>query len=283
MMKVLEIAVEHPGIRAVFQTGSRVNPVVSRDIMQDYDIIYCVKDVQTFIEPQGFLEKLGNPILVHTPHPKTATTMAPEKTHRLFALYEEGFSVDFIFYPVEDISELIAKETLLLILMDKDNLISQLPGSSDIGYRVTRPTKYEFAKVVEIYFYQITQTVKHLYRANAVAAIDEYDGARDALHQMLAWVTALEKDFKINVGKNYRFLDENLNEEWREIYHDTFSSLDPTTFWEALLKSMTLFRRTGLEVAESLSFEYPKQQDVRVSAYVRKIWQQYQRTDYFRG
>lgn len=139
---VLTSAKEEPDIRAVFQTGSRVNPNVKRDIYQDYDIIYCVKDPEIFINREDFLEKFGERIFTYFLGPEKEEVGGASFVWTLLLI--DGVRIDLSFYPISKISSLIIENTLINLLMDKDNIIKELPISSDISYRIDRPTKNIF-------------------------------------------------------------------------------------------------------------------------------------------
>lgn len=47
---ILNTAREDKRIRAVYMNGSRTNPNAPKDIFQDYDIVYVVRDTRPFIE-----------------------------------------------------------------------------------------------------------------------------------------------------------------------------------------------------------------------------------------
>ena len=271
---ILDIAKNDSRIRAVFQTGSRVNPLVNRDIMQDYDIIYCVQDVASFANDDSFLAPMGEAILVHRPDAMKTLGRVPTDRFTYSCLFEDGVKVDFIFYPIEKISTLITTETLLLLLMDKDNLIQQLAVSSDVGYRAVRPTKNEFEEVTAEFFYRVIEMTPYLYRKQTIGAFYAYGELLAMLNRMLSWFIANEKDYKVNLGKNFRDAAKNLDDEYRQIYTDVYPSLDPEEFWKSLFAACTLFRKLGLILSERLDYNYPRQMDVQVSAHIRKVWQQ---------
>ncbi|MDO5689593.1 MAG: aminoglycoside 6-adenylyltransferase [Tissierellia bacterium] len=278
MSLILDIAKNDTRIRAVFQTGSRVNPLSSRDAMMDYDIIYCVREVEDFIADDHFLEPMGEAIMIHRPDSLKTLGRVPSDTYTYNCLFLDGIRVDFTFYPVEKISTLITTETLLMLLMDKDNLIQQLPVSSDVGYRTSRPTKNEFEEATGEFFYCVIEFVKYLVRQEEVAAFEAYQDTMDMLNRMTSWYAANEKDYKINVGKHHRYLVKNLDAEYIQMYRKSFPSLNITAFWQSLLTAMTLYRKLGLILADRLGYTYPKQLDVRVNAYIRSLWAQAQKT-----
>ncbi|MDO5717490.1 MAG: aminoglycoside 6-adenylyltransferase [Tissierellia bacterium] len=270
---ILEIAKNDNRIRAVFQTGSRVNPSVGRDLMQDYDIIYCVRDVEEFIEDESFLEIMGETILIHKRESMKTLGNVFNEEFNYSCLFIDGVKIDFKFYPVEKISTLITTETLLMLLMDKDNLITQLPASSDVSYRVARPTKNEFEEATQEFFYRLVETMPYLYRRQIIGAYHAYQPVLKILNLMLGWFIADEKDYKVNLGKNFREVIKNLDEDYESIYFDIYPSMDSEDFWKSIFAVSALYRKLGLILSGRLDYIYPKELDVKVTAYTRKIWQ----------
>lgn len=273
MMAILQIAKNDNRIRAVFQTGSRVNPQTKRDPMQDYDIIYCVRDVKDFILDGTFMDSLGPAIIVHKPDSLKTLGRNFQETFRYNVLFEDGVKIDFTFYPVEKISNLITTETLLALLMDKDNLITQLPQSSDVCYRASRPTKNEFEEAAGEFFFKVVELVPYLYRKQEVGAFYAYKDVLDLLNRMLTWYLTDEKDYKVSMGKNYRDIVKHLDMPLKGPYNDAYPVLNIDRMWKSVFAAMAIYRKVGLSLAERLGYNYPKIKDAKVGSYVREIWQ----------
>lgn len=47
---IMNIAKADDRVAAVYMNGSRTNPNVPKDIFQDYDIVYVVRETKSFIE-----------------------------------------------------------------------------------------------------------------------------------------------------------------------------------------------------------------------------------------
>jgi aminoglycoside 6-adenylyltransferase len=52
---------------AVTMCGSRMNPNAPKDEYQDYDIIYVVRDVKSFICDHDWIKVFGDPLMVQMP------------------------------------------------------------------------------------------------------------------------------------------------------------------------------------------------------------------------
>jgi len=67
---IVGVAKTDERIRAVLLVGSRANPIVPKDIYQDYDITYFVKDIAPFYNNPAWVEKhFGKPVIL-TDYPK---------------------------------------------------------------------------------------------------------------------------------------------------------------------------------------------------------------------
>ena len=59
MELILSVARKDERIRAVYMNGSRTNPNVKKDIFQDYDIVYVVKENRPFYEDERWIDRFG--------------------------------------------------------------------------------------------------------------------------------------------------------------------------------------------------------------------------------
>ena len=50
-----EIALEYENIRAAYLEGSRVNPNVTKDLFQDYDVVYIVETTRPYRENKEWI------------------------------------------------------------------------------------------------------------------------------------------------------------------------------------------------------------------------------------
>ena len=64
---LLDIAQKDDRIIAVYMNGSRTNPNVPKDIFQDYDVVYVVKDTKPFIGDKGWLDRFGTILYMQYP------------------------------------------------------------------------------------------------------------------------------------------------------------------------------------------------------------------------
>ncbi|MDE7212570.1 MAG: aminoglycoside 6-adenylyltransferase, partial [Lachnospiraceae bacterium] len=60
---ILKVAREDEKIRAVYLDGSRTNPNAPKDIFQDYDVVYVVRETADFIKDRDWVSRMFGEIL----------------------------------------------------------------------------------------------------------------------------------------------------------------------------------------------------------------------------
>lgn len=64
---IMNIAKADDRVAAVYMNGSRTNPNVPKDIFQDYDIVYVVRETKSFIEDKEWIHKFGKILYMQYP------------------------------------------------------------------------------------------------------------------------------------------------------------------------------------------------------------------------
>ncbi len=67
MELILGYAQKDDRVRAVAMNGSRVNPGLPADRFQDYDIVYLVREKDSFLQDPGWIDVFGPRIILQTP------------------------------------------------------------------------------------------------------------------------------------------------------------------------------------------------------------------------
>lgn len=62
-----EIALEDENIRAAYLEGSRVNPNVTKDLFQDYDVVYIVETTRPYRENKEWITRFGEILYMNYP------------------------------------------------------------------------------------------------------------------------------------------------------------------------------------------------------------------------
>lgn len=67
MDMVIAAAREDDNVRAVLLNGSRANPNAKKDMFQDYDIVFIVRDTSPFFINRSYMDRFGDLIMLQMP------------------------------------------------------------------------------------------------------------------------------------------------------------------------------------------------------------------------
>ena len=120
---ILGFARKDDRVRIVAMNGSRANPNVQPDKYQDFDIVYLVTEMQSFLSDDAWLDTFGDRIIMQKPD-----TMQPDptKSSGSFAylmLFEDGNRIDLTLFPVEKLETYLESDRMCVLLLDKDGLV----------------------------------------------------------------------------------------------------------------------------------------------------------------
>jgi len=92
-------------------------------------------------------------------------------------------------------------ESLSVVLVDKDNILGQLPLPNDRDHMIVPPTAQEFCSCCNEFWWVSTYVAKGLWRRQLPYAnyMMEHP-VRDMLTLMLKWHIGTQTDFSVNVG-----------------------------------------------------------------------------------
>lgn len=266
MELILNTANNDELIRAVIMNGSRANPKAKQDIFQDYDIVYIVTTIASFTNDQSWIDVFGERMIMQMPENE-------DETFSYLMQFMDGNRIDLTLIPVEKADKLLKKDSLSLLLLDKDDIVGSLPLPNDKDYYVKRPTREQFDQACNEFLWICTYIGKGLWREELPYVMHMYEQInRRMLNKMIAWFIGMKNDFSVNTGKCGKYYEEYLEKEWWDQYVATISDADYENIWKSLFTMGDLFRKSGKEVALNLNFEYPIDDDDRVFAYLHHIY-----------
>ena len=67
MNLIMDTAKNDQRIRAVIMNGSRVNPNAKKDFFQDFDIIYVVTSIRSFVSDHSWIRIFGDIMIMQMP------------------------------------------------------------------------------------------------------------------------------------------------------------------------------------------------------------------------
>jgi aminoglycoside 6-adenylyltransferase len=268
---ILRFARDHDDIRAVIMNGSRANPNIPRDPFQDYDIDCLVRSVAPFRNNPEIVRYFGDIMILQKPEDMEDPPPANTGGYAYLMQFMDGNRIDLGFTPMEYIRQLRG-DTLTVVLLDKDNLMGDIPPSNEGGYLPARPTVKAFDDCCNEFWWLNVYVAKALWREELILAKHILDAnMRPQLIKMLTWTFGLQTGFRVAPGKMGKRFRGVMGEELWALLERTYADARLENSWEALFAIGDLFRRVAHPVAAAFGFAYPEQDDANVCAYIRRI------------
>ena len=271
MELLLTVAREDDRVRAVGMNGSRTNPMVPKDVFQDYDIVYVVTDMQTFLDDPSWIEVFGERIVMQTPEAIELIPPLNDGTFAYLMLFTDGNRIDLTLVPFEQSKTWNRGDTLAQVLLDKDQLLPDLTAPTDIDYWIQKPTQKFFDDCCNECWWVSTYVAKGLWRNELTYAYDHLSIVREMLIQMLKWKIGVQTDFSLSVGKNGKYLEAYLTKDEWDMFNSTYPRLEVGQMWKALFVLLDQFSNVSDEVAESLDFKQEIIDRKKVREYLKHV------------
>jgi len=258
-------------IRAVIMSGSRANPNAARDIFQDFDIVYIVTDVSFFKHDPNWFKRFGELMIIQMPDDMLDPPPSDDDSFAYLMQFTDGNRIDLTFYPITKLNE-FEKDSLGLLLLDKDGIFEPFSPSNDDDYLPEPPTSKEYTDCCNEFWWVCTYVAKGLWREEITYAKYMFDQIlREQLLKMLVWHTGVKTQFLRNPGKYGKYFQQHLEPELWNMLQKTYSDASYDNTWEALFTMCDLFRITAFNIAEHFGFDYPHNDDERVYAHLKHV------------
>jgi aminoglycoside 6-adenylyltransferase len=268
---ILGFAKEDERVRSVIMNGSRTDPNVHRDIFQDYDIVFIVSTVESFVRERSWIKNFGELIIMQTPDENEIPSPNGYDKFAFLMLFTDGNRIDLTLYPVDQMAN-FKTESLSLLLLDKDGNVEPFPTPSNKDYMTIPPTAQQFSDCCNEFWWVSTYIAKGLWRRELPYVKFMYDRpVRDMLSLMLQWHIGIRTDFAVSPGKFDKYFEKYLEPEHWEAFVKAFPDAEYENIWQALFVMCDLFRETALEVANYYGYDYPLEDDQRVTDYLQHV------------
>lgn len=277
--EIVQWASEKDAVRAVLMTSTRAVPGAPRDILSDYDIILILKTLEPFVNDRSWLEDFGETLVVYWdpiyPDPQYGIDICANVTQ-----YASGLKIDFTLWPVALFRKIAAAPELTAeldagyrILLDKDHLTDRMRPPTYQAYIPTPPTLEEYLIHINDFLSDAPYVAKCLWRGELMPvkwALD-YDMKHIYLRKMLEWRVAIEHGWSVPTGALGKGLKKQLPAAIWEQVEQSFAGSDTAENWQALEKTLAIFRQIAIEVGEDLGYPYPEALHDRVVSYLERF------------
>lgn len=258
---ILKIAKEDERIRAIYMNGSRTNANVPKDIFQDYDIVYVVTDTAPFIQDKAWIDRFGERLFMQYPDEHPDFPSDKENFYGWLMQFTDGNRIDLHVESISHAKENILNDKLCQILLDKDNLLPEIPESTDEDYRVKCPSKEQYLCTCNEFWWCLDNVAKGLWRREIPYVQDMLNfNVRKQLEKMLSWKIGIETDFSVSVGKSAKYMYRWLSQEEWNAYLETYCAGTVEECWKAVFKMCDLLEKTAVYVGEHLGYDYNEEE-----------------------
>jgi aminoglycoside 6-adenylyltransferase len=275
--RLVEWAENRADIRAMLLTSSRANPRAPVDAFSDYDVVLVVTDLRPYFDDKSYLGDYG-PVLVVFNNP-----IGQENGFDCFGAithYEDGTKIDYGFFPVEWLRWVTEQPELppdldagYVVLLDKDHLADGLKPPTYAAYIPTPPTEQEYRDLIQEFWNDAAYTAKNLWRDNLISAKYNLDTIMKfhVLRQLLEWRMEIEHGWSVRPGAYGKGLKKWMDPAlWTEL-ESTYVDAGIEENWDALFRTVDLFRKVAVEVGDSLGYSYPEDLDRRMVTYLHRV------------
>lgn len=267
---ILEFAHAEERVRAVILDGSRADPQAPRDELQDYDIVYVVSDMQSFMDNPGWIDIFGERMILQLPDDMGDVTNKHPVGYTYLMQFMDGTRIDLTLYPADKIAE-AEVTSYCYALLDKDGILPGEKFRDASHYLPTPPTAKEFADCCNEFWWVSPYVAKGLARDEIIYAKHMHEIVREELAKMLTWYIGVRTGFRENPGKYGKRWRKLLEPELWELLLQTYADATLEGTWKALFSTCDLFRLTAPVVAAEFGLTYPGQEDERVYAYLEYL------------
>ena len=185
--------------------------------------------------------------------------------------FTDGNRIDLGIFPLSALGQRAA-DSLTIVLLDKDRMVSSLPPPSEQDYLPRPPSAKAFADCCNEFWWVSPYVAKGLWRTELPYAKTLFDQVmRDELMKMAGWYVGAETHFSRNPGKFGKYLRQYLEPDLWNLLEQTYADAGYDHAWDALFAMGALFRRLALAVADHFGFEYPRGDDARVTAHLQHV------------
>lgn len=253
----LQIAMEDERIKAVYMNGSRTNKNVTKDIFQDYDIVYVVTDTKPYVDDKGWINRFGDIWFMQYPDEYPDCPSDKENFYGWLMQFRDGNRIDLHVESITHAKEHITDDKLCKILIDKEGILPDIPEATDKDYFVKRPSKEQFLCTCTEFWWCLNNVAKGLWREELLYVNDMISFCvRKQLEKVISWQIGIKTDFAVSVGKSAKYIYKWIPEEEYKDYLSTYSCGTVDECWKSVFKMVSMFADVARYVAEELGYHY---------------------------
>lgn len=260
-------------IRVVILNGSRANPDPIKDIFQDYDIACYVTDVEPYKVEKDVVPHFGETMIIEQPNfGPWPPYDADGSYHNYNMQFLDGNRIDLSFFNINELDRHI-KDSLSIVLIDKDNLCKNLPAASEKSYFIAKPTEDLFDGCCSAFFFALGSHIpKTIWRKQLPLLKFYIEGwLRKPVRLMLSWEIGIKIGFNKSIGAKGKYLQRFLEPEKWKMYLKTYVDSDFENIWDSLFLFYEIFMESARLVAKEYHYIFPEDEAARVLSFLDHV------------
>jgi aminoglycoside 6-adenylyltransferase len=258
-------------IRAAIVVGSQARIDHPADEWADLDLQLFATDFSPYLSSTGWLDSLGT-VWVCIPY------QPAESEPQRLVLFDGGYKVDFHFFPMSELLEMVQTQTLDEVycrgyypILDKDGLAAQMPLPSKPSTHA-RPAEGDFLSCVNMFWYGALAGARAIRRRDLWFVKAGDWRLKGHLLEMMEWNAQAVHGWDYDTWYGGKYLLDWIDPQSKRSLEHVFGNFDSTDSWRALFATIDLFRRLARETAQILEYAYPGVLDERVTRYVEMLY-----------
>ncbi|WP_160686837.1 aminoglycoside 6-adenylyltransferase [Clostridium sp. C2-6-12] len=271
---IMNTAKDNDKIRAVYMSGSRVDFNATHDKYSDFDIVYIVKDIQTFTSNEQWLERFGERLIMQKPNDWYSHPYDYNSNQEFVYLmqFKDGNRIDLTLVDIENMESRIFNKEPRILLLDKDGIDGLNTIEVSDYYYIGKPTTEEFRDCCNEFWWLSVNVAKGLCRKELMFTkffMEHYE--MEMFLKMLNWKIGIDYDFSVSTGKCYKYFERYLSKTNMDRFTDIFPNGTFEDIWEKLFKMCKYFHEISLEIAMYFKFEYCKDEAENIMLYIKRM------------
>ena len=274
---IIDFARSDERIRAVLLNGSRANSKISPDEYQDYDIVYVVDNIESFISDKGWTNVFGDKLIWQLPDEMVVGNEESDRASQfsLLMIFTDANRIDLTLLSKTRIDINNKPDRLTIVWLDKDDMFSNIDLPNDSDHLVKQPTEKEFLDTCNEFWWVCTYVAKGLLRDELTYSKEMLETVvRPMFMNVVAWYIGVETDFSVSAGKAGRFMKSLLPAGLYDDILRTYSDHIVENNWKALFLMMDIFGKLSRYVSGKLKFKYVASEEENVIAYLDQLYKE---------
>jgi aminoglycoside 6-adenylyltransferase len=267
---VIDFAMRDSRVRAVLLQGSRANKNIKPDLLQDFDIVYIVDQMESFTCDYRWTSVFGEKLMWQ--HPDEMEIDSEERKSASFhylMLFKDGVRIDLSLFPIEKMHSHFLSDSLTIVWLDKDRLFPGQNISSDSDYLICKPTEREFSETCNEFWWVSLNVSKGLLRREITHAKSMMEGPlRVVFMHMIEWHIGIETKFSVSFGKGGKFMEQYLSTKDFNQILATYPDAEVENIWKSLFAMTEVFSHYAKLVAANLKFKQDIAEETNAKKYL---------------